>query len=249
MTPTVLKRAEKAWKREVARNKYRRYPHPSQAFGAIGTFHWPVNEWRPDEILGANFEALDPIRMDCSCYVVFVPEKAAFQVMGKADDVKTGLSRLRKTCFQIAAHQIAPIRLYLLHWALDDEVPSHVVLKPYNRTATMSGPPSKETITPSTPMGMGTAFDESRLLSQTSQSERQMYAQLLKVLPNLHYYRASIQMRIRWGTFLATSFKKAKDNTYTLSQYEEMTGESQFAGEVTLEFVSQTVCDLDGTDS
>lgn len=235
MTAATLKRVEKAWKREVARNKYRQYPHPSQSFGAIGTFHWPANEWRPDKILGPNFEALDPIRMDCSCYVVFVSEKAAFHVMGKADDVKTALARLRKTCFQIAARQIAPVRMYLLHWATADELPSHIVLKQYTRPIIMSGQQPTDQVVQSIPRGLGVGDDGSRLVDQTSDNEQRVRDLVLCTLQKLHYYRSSLQMRITFGNFLAISFKKSRENKYTLNEYEDMIAESQFAGEVTQE--------------
>lgn len=99
MTPTLRVRAENRWKREVQRQRFRQHPPLDVAFGAIGTFHWPVKEYAPHEILGANYEPLDPIRIDCSCYVVW--KKNAFQVMGRnMDKVKAALLRLRQTVFR-----------------------------------------------------------------------------------------------------------------------------------------------------
>ena len=134
LTPVLRERAEKAWKKEVKKAKFRQYPPPHQPFGAIGSFHWPVQEYRPDEILGTNYEALDPIRMDCSCYVLFVKDRSIFQVMGKGGDVQKGLLRLRGTCFQIAARQITPLRSYLLHWPNVSHLPGHVRLESYEHT-------------------------------------------------------------------------------------------------------------------
>lgn len=108
-TPVLQERAEKRWKREVQRQRFRQHPPPDMAFGAIGTFHWPVKEYNPQEILGTNYEALDPIRMDCACYVVW--KKNSFQVMGRnMETIKAATLRLRRTVFQIAAKQLPPLR-------------------------------------------------------------------------------------------------------------------------------------------
>ena len=110
MTSALRQRAENRWKREVKRQRYRQHPPMSTAFGAIGMFHWPVNDYNAAEILGTHYEALDPIRMDCECYIVW--KKTGFQVMGKdMDVVKEALLRLKQTVFQIAAKQLPTVRV------------------------------------------------------------------------------------------------------------------------------------------
>lgn len=72
-----------------------------------------MKDYPPQEILGTHYEALDPIRMDCSCYVVW--KNNAFQVMGKSlDRVKAALLRLRQTIFQITAKQLPLVRMYVV---------------------------------------------------------------------------------------------------------------------------------------
>lgn len=110
LTPTLRRREENMWEKNVRRERYRQHPPLDKAFGAIGTFHWPVKEYTPHEILGTNYEALDAIRMDCSSYIVW--KKDSFQIMAmKSDNVKTALMRLKTTVFQIAAKQLAPMRM------------------------------------------------------------------------------------------------------------------------------------------
>ncbi|KAK3720392.1 hypothetical protein LTR37_003803 [Vermiconidia calcicola] len=241
LTPNLQERAEKAWKREVKKQRFRQYPPPGMAFGAIGSFHWPVLEYRPEEVLGMSYEALDPIRMDCSCYVVYRPERSLFQILGSGKDVQEGLLRIRKTCFQIAARQIQPARLYLLHWPDAISVPSHVCLEPYHYpTATMDGLPG-DGKTGNLPRGHGEQDDASRPEKQTGLNEERIRTVLLRTLPKLHYYRGNIQMRVRLGRFLAKQFKMPKDGRYTLDEYESMTRESAFTGHVTQELGDQEI--------
>lgn len=110
MTPVIRQREENRWKREVQRQQYRQYPPPNKAFGAVGTFHWPVKDYSPREILGSSYEALDPILMDCSCYVVW--KKSGFQVMDRnMEKVQEALLRLKQTVFQIAAKQLPTTKM------------------------------------------------------------------------------------------------------------------------------------------
>lgn len=110
MTPALRQREENRWKRMVQKERYRQHPPVNMAFGAIGTFHWPMKDYAPKEILGPNYEALDPIRMSCSCYVVW--QKNAFQIMGKSmEKVKAALLLLKRTIFQIAAKQLPTTRM------------------------------------------------------------------------------------------------------------------------------------------
>ena len=237
LTPVLREREEKRWKKEVTRQRFRQYPPPGKGFGAIGSFHWPVDEFRPEEILGKSCEALDPIRMDCKCYVVFVKDRSIFQVMGKAEAVKEGLLRIRKTGFQIAARQIPPVRTYLLHWPLASTIPSHVALQPYRHMASISEDQTAKAEQSKSPIGEGMHEDESRLEKQTELSEQTVLSSMLLTLRKLHYYRGNIQMRIRLGKFLAKVYIPPEDGVYTLENYEKMTKMSQFTGEVTQEYV------------
>lgn len=82
LLPTQRMSEVKKWHLEVMRQRFRREPPTGMAFGAIGTFHWPVEEYQPHEVLGNSYEALDPIRMDCSCYVIYNQNISGFQVLG-----------------------------------------------------------------------------------------------------------------------------------------------------------------------
>ncbi|KAK5168000.1 uncharacterized protein LTR77_006567 [Saxophila tyrrhenica] len=235
LTPARRVRAENKWAQEVTRQRFRQRPAQHALFGAIGTFHWPVQLYRPEEVLGTSFEALDPIRMDYECYIIFDSERSAFLVHGKAMGVQQALVRIRKTCYQIAARQLSPARLYLLHWADVSKLPSHVVLTPYKSAAVPSGGTEGRPAAMNSPFATGTkdAYDEPQ--EATRISENRIRAVMLRSFPKLHYYRGQIQVRIRLGRFLATLFKKPKDDAYTFEDYRHMITESQFTGEVTQE--------------
>ncbi|KAK0336127.1 hypothetical protein LTR02_014099 [Friedmanniomyces endolithicus] len=241
LTPKLRERAERAWEREVRKQRFRRHPPMDVPFGAIGSFHWPMKEYRPEEILGASHEAFDPIRMDCSCYIVFIAALSLFRVMGKQTEVKASLQRIRQTCFQIAARQCNPVRLYLLHWPDAEQIPLFVYLKTYDAPATSSPELLKDatdTKSRKAPRGDGYGHHDKTLQDaqkQTRSSVERLRNTILATLARLHYYRGHVQMRIRLGTFLANQYMETQDGVYDLDEYESMLQMSQFTGEVTQE--------------
>jgi len=238
LTPKQREREERKWEREVTRQKYRQHPPPGDAFGAIGSFLWPVKEYRPEDILGASFEALDPVRMECSCYVVFEADRSVFRVMGKEADVKVGLMRIRRTCFQIAARQIMPVRLCLLRWDEGFGLPESVGLVPYLLPAVQS--PQGDAVPPHRlmPLAVGSEEDDENVQNateQTAESSERLRSTMVKTLRKLHYYKGCIKMRIRFGTFLVTHWKPPKNERYTMDEYSSLIAESAFTGRVTQE--------------
>ena len=235
LTPVLRTRAEKEWEREVKRHLYRQFPPPSKAFEAIATFHWPVKDYRPEEILGSSYEALDPIRMESKCYVVFDKEQGLFQIMGRADAVQAGLMRLKGTCFQIAARQIPPVERYLLSNGETTSSFKHVVLADYERLQVISGERSGQVKVAHSPRLDNPDSNGSDKFLPNSFITEYLRRTILFTLRNLHYYHGSIQMRIRLGTFLATQYRKTDSGVYPIDDYKGMIRESAFHGEVTQE--------------
>ena len=235
LTDPLRLRAEKRWKKEVKKQRFRQFPPPHKTFEAIGSFYWPVREYKPAEILGSCYEALDPIRMEHECYVVFEDQQGLFNVMGKADSVRQGLLRLRRTFFQIVAQTTPAWELYVLYDA--DRYNGVITLADYERNRAISGELSAKHRVAKSPVGI--ANDESLTSTKLTRfsNEEKVRRSMISTLKKLHYYRGSIQMRVRFGTFLATQYMQAQDGCYAIDQYRMMTQQSAFRGEVTQEYV------------
>lgn len=222
----------------MKKHRFRQFPPPEKAFDAIGSFHWPAEVYKPEEILGSSYEALDPIRMDNKCYVVFNKEQSLFQIMGREESVKAGLMRIRGTYFQIVAHTIGALEINSLPDG--DGYSGNVALKPYERIGIMAkeggsggGAMSRDE---STEGGVACVpLAEDRGVRSNSLSHGIVQRSVLGTLKKLHYYRGSIQMRIRFGTFLATRYMKSPTGVYTIDEYKAMIQQSAFRGEVTQE--------------
>ncbi|KAI6863955.1 hypothetical protein KC338_g5692 [Hortaea werneckii] len=234
--PLKRRESELKWRKEVQRQTYRQDPPPGKGFEAIGSFHWPIDECRPDEVLGSSYEALDPIRMDCSCHITFHAGLGVFRVAGTASQVKAGLRRLLLTCFQITARQVLPVRKYLLRWP-QETVPAYLYLEQYYHPVSLTKggmPLTKHGRSP-----RGEYLDEdarpARAAMETAVNTRRVRNMIISMLDRLYYFRGSIQMRIRLGTLLLKQYKPPTDDLYDLDEYERMTDESQFQAGVTQE--------------
>lgn len=228
---------EKRWRREVKKQKYRQAPPLGTAFGAIATFHWPIDEYRPEEVLGRNYEALDPIRMDCACYIIFERNMSVFQLLGEIRPVKRALLRMRVICYQVAARQLTPVRMYLLHFP-GESVSRNVSLTQYEHALVLDSTDEASGQLGQSPHGEGLVLNEvlkKRFATKSSRNVKHIQQCLANIMPRLHYYRGHIELRIRLGRFLATRYMRPEEDVYSLEEYQDMIQQSQFAGEVTTE--------------
>lgn len=229
LTPALRARAEKKFERETKMETYRQHPEPGLKFSAIGSFLWPVQEYRPAEVLGKAYEALDPIRVDTRCYIVFRAERVCFEIMSRSKDLERGcqnvqdaLLRLRATCFQIAARQIVPIKAFLLQWKEADlgHVPSHVKLEVYHHP---------QPITSTSPGRIGKS-----LRSQGSNTDsgalqlaehlpfinaKKLRESIMTLLGKLRYFRGSVLMRIRLGEVALCPFNMSSSDININGRY------------------------------
>lgn len=230
--------AEKKWIQEVRRQRFRQSPPLGTAFGAIGTFHWPMKDYQPNEVLGNSYEALDIIRMGCSCYIIFAPESSGFHVLGEESNVKSALIRMRKAYFQIAARQIASVRKYILNFGNAEEIHSHVTLESYQHIKRID--PSAATAqvhlgkSPQSQGKIVSRSTEQQMLETSIRDVKIAGKKIMLTIAKLHYYRGHLRFRIRLGTFLATHYRTGTQD-YMINDFDDMIEQSQFAGEVTPE--------------
>lgn len=242
LLPQQRKSEEKKWHREVMRQRFRRAPPLGSQFGAIGYFHWPVKEGQPHELLGNSYVAFDPIRMECSSYVVFDQTVPGFQVMGETNAVKEALLRIRKACFQITARQVAPVKKYFLHLSeAESEIPTHVTLEQYERIKRIAArnitiPQDHPGCSPRGQVEIDLEPEEEQQTHEASTRDAKIAGKtIMRMIAKLHYYRGQLRFRIRLGTFLATHYRATEDGSYSVGEFRDMLQRSQFVGEVTPE--------------
>jgi hypothetical protein len=240
LTPAQRDEAERQWRRDVQKEKYRQHPPFDMPHHSIGHFHWPDDEeCRPDEVWGKSYEALDPIRMGCDCYVVWIADELAFRVMGQIEDVKCALQRIRMAYFQVVARDIGPVNLHVLRVPEGSCLPDRV---PRERYCDSLGSTTFGNVQPTAllaPMGKSKKCSQSQQQSLRKQAEIQalhVKHLITNALSQLHYFRGRLELRFRLGRLLLERVvEPPAHGAYMLDDYLRMTEASLFKARVTEE--------------
>ncbi len=209
-----------------------------------GTFEWPADIHRPEQVLGKSLEELDSIRMEHHCYISYDPSSNIIKVMGNnPTNVQKALIKVRGTYFEVVARGTETPTRYLLAPLTGNSNGAYVKLVPYGEnTGTATGvldvKPNK--IPKVTPQIRGSQVDTEEhsnsfdTAGEAAQRNSATIEHAISVsLQNLCYYRGHIKMRARLGTFLLTRYRNKEHQT--LAQFETMMKDSQVIGEVTQE--------------
>jgi hypothetical protein len=222
---------------EVQKQKFRQRPPDEMPHHSIGHFHWPDDDFRPDEVWGKTYEALDPIRIDCNCYVVWIQELAMFRVMGEIEDVKCALHRIRMAFFQVTDRDIGPVHLHVLRVPEGACMPDRVAREPYHDPLGSTTFGNVHSAWLLVPMINGQKCSRSQQQSFQKQAEVQAIQVkhlVTNALKQLHYYRGRLELRFRLGRLLLERvIEPQAHGTYMRDEYLEMTKEPQFGARVT----------------
>lgn len=203
-----------------------------------GRFKWPQQEYPPRDIFGNSTEALDSIRVECGCYVIYDANTGYFKFMGEKENVMMAMLRVKLTYLQLVARQTRLSKTYLLRWKDPEEVSERVCVADYQRTR-LCGPTKGQPLDSSkTPRGLGHVFrsvngtgTEEQLRTLAKKVKDHCMATIIK----LQYYNAHLSFQVRLGTMLLQRYQEVPKGGYTLEDFEKMIADPSFEGTVTQE--------------
>ncbi|KZF26310.1 hypothetical protein L228DRAFT_235398 [Xylona heveae TC161] len=206
---------------DASRQKYKQSPCMTETFKFIGYFHWPVEEIRPESILGKSFEAFDHIRMH-----------AAFKVLSQTfNELDVALSRIRGTLCEIMTRSNRPVTLYLVAPPSVEAVRTEVELEERKMgLSRLSGVVPRLTGPKLSKTDQYTWVSlRPKLAAANAKLLRKATSDCLRTLK---FYRGHISMRVRFGTLFLSSYRKAKADRHGLMEFLEMMKCVQVAGEL-----------------
>lgn len=246
MTPAMRAQQEERWQQDVSRRTFQQTPPASMCFAAIGSYHWPVEICRAQDVLGPSLEALDPIRMTYSCYVSLDESGDIIQVFSQAShtNVDKALLAIRVAHAQTRARCLEPLRRYHILSRVtsptDSQADSYTVkLQAYRQRCRKRDGEAVPDVTRRAPRII--RKDIPNLCGGLNNGEvglsviEQFQSDIMSVLQILQYYRGNVTLRLRLGVFLATRCKECGPEGWSLNEFQNMTKESQFRGIVTEE--------------
>ncbi|KAI9655073.1 MAG: hypothetical protein M1829_000706 [Trizodia sp. TS-e1964] len=212
-----------------AKEKFRRVPDQNEHFPHQGFFLWPSSDFRPDVILGRNFEALDTIRSTNRCYITFNPNNSTFAIMSQAASCIQGALRgIRVTLCEITTRSARQTRLYLVEpspFHLAREEVELFAVQPSNASSNRQQP-AIPTVTPGfvgekMPEANQKAW-ENLCESIFKGNEECLTNAVTATLKHIRYFRGHVRMRVRFGRLLLNSYKKAEDSRMSTENFINM---------------------------
>jgi len=202
------KRAQAAIKKKAELQRFQQVPAKGQLFDCTGTFLWPVEEVRPQDILGDGLEALDPVRMDYKCHIIFDDQRSVFKILtNRIASVKQTLPRIEGIMKEYVARTYRPIIRYYIEPPAPPAHRRDIKIVPSQSSGSVAGAPQIPTLT-------GNALEPDARVNWlklsahlVAQSNRGVEDALRKTIPNLVFYRGRVRIRVHFGTFGLTVFR------------------------------------------
>lgn len=206
-TEEAAKILDRQLQEQAMKHKYQKIPDKSLSFKFVGYYLWPVDEIRPEYLLGPSFEAFDPLRMSFNSYILFDAKLEAFKVMAdQAEGVEQAMLRIGGAFKEFIARSNAATTVYMVERPHELSVPKDVkmVKKPLS--------PSEHAQVPSL---AGNRVEPSELAKLSGDmkpvEEEQLFSfheQIEKGLNRLRFFRGRVRMRVLLGTFALTAYRR-----------------------------------------
>lgn len=181
-------------------------------YGFTGAFLWPVEEVRPEEFLGDSLEALDPIRFEYKCHIVFDNQVSAFKIFtDDPESVRKTMLRITGVMREYTAKYTTRNSRRVVDYVI--EPPSPFAMR--KDIKIVPGPTTDLGISSGKiPLLTGDILETIAYDSWLEQSRRmnvqnihRIEQDLRKAIPLLPYYRGNVRMRIQYGTFELTTLR------------------------------------------
>lgn len=215
------KMIQKKMLKEAAIQKFQQVPEAGKRFEFTGTFLWPMDEVRPEDILGSSLEAFDPIRFQYQCHIVFDNKEACFKIMtSDLKSVETTNSRIEGTMKEYVARCNRRIIENLVE-------PPNVLAIREDIKVSKSGPSFGSATAPSgIPMLTGQALDSDkcatwvkRAAEMTVKNSSRIEQALRRSILDLPFYRGQVHMRVHFGTFALTVYRSQGEEPYPFEDF------------------------------
>ncbi|KAK6353770.1 hypothetical protein TWF730_008197 [Orbilia blumenaviensis] len=222
---------EAATKQERQREERNRYRVPSkndEIFPYSGAFAWPQTEVNPADVLGMNYESLDPVRHDNGVYIVYSSKRQCFRVLGfNQESIDRSLDRIFVVFCEIAARNrpqiqytlIQPPKVYCPQIAMDTEHGLGSVIDAYKPSFDSVG---VEPRLANNGTMSGEANWEAKRQTLALANESYIRSALDYCLKDLNYLRMYAKLRVYFGSFILFGYRRPERVLHATDEFMEM---------------------------
>ncbi|KAK6510394.1 hypothetical protein TWF506_009504 [Arthrobotrys conoides] len=220
-----------ATKQEKEQQEKSRYKLPSkndENFPFTGAFAWPQTEVNPGDVLGMNYESLDPVRHDNGVYIVYSYKRHCFRVLGYTQEsIDKALDRIYVVFCEIAARNrpqiqytlIQPPRVYCPQVSMDSEHGLGRIIDAYK--------PSYDSVGVEARLADDGTLDhepnwEAKRQTLSLANDSYIRAALDNCLKDLNYLRMYAKLRIYFGSLILFGYRRPKYTLHAAEEFMEM---------------------------
>ena len=191
---------------------FQRVPESGRTYGFTGAFLWPVEEVSPEELLGGSLEALDTIRFQFKCHIVFDNHTSAFKIFtNDPGSVEKTMLRITGIMKEYTAKFTTRNSRRIVDYVI--ELPSPSTMR--KDVKILPGPTTNSAIfAGKIPLLTGKVLEREAYDSWITKSKlikvqnsHRIEQNLCKAIQLLPYYRGKLRMRIQYGTFELTTLR------------------------------------------
>jgi hypothetical protein len=202
--------------REVKRQEYQKAPPPNMTFNCTGYFLWPVDEIRPEELLGPSFEAFDQIRMFHLSYIVFDNQNSVFKIMSdNMNAVMQAIKRIQGTMKEYVARSSQEIVLHVIEAPSSADMRKEIKTSGGLRGTSLEGARIPLLTGPGLQQNEIVQWEIQKKMMVDEQFEKTRIA-IRKGLSRIRYYRGRLRMRVLLGTFALTTFRRLPEGVSSI---------------------------------
>ncbi|KAF3917070.1 hypothetical protein ABW20_dc0100967 [Dactylellina cionopaga] len=225
-----------------------RSPHsPEEIFPYTGAFAWPQKEVNPGDVLGMNYESLDPIRLELEVYIVYSSKRQCFRILGyDHESIQKALDRIYFVFCEIAARNrpqiqytiVSPPPKFLPQVFLDKDHGMDDLLEPYKPAPDSVGVECCLADDGTMPHD---ANWEARSKILRLANECYIKSALDGCLKDVFYLRMYAKLRVYFGTLILFGYKRPKFSRHGLEEYIDMMRAKLSRGELIRHFGSNAI--------
>ncbi|SLM39900.1 hypothetical protein LPUS_10560 [Lasallia pustulata] len=234
-TDKMRREHDRKMQAEALRQKYRKAPKDGVAFATMGSFLWPPEEdFRPDELLGPSYEAFDPIRTYCECYITFESRTSLFKVMSdKPQAVQDALRRIGFAVCEFTTRKGRPMEIYLVEPPTLMMARANVMLRPMaTHDIGANADRADQSRVPVVPILIGTPLPQLELTQWAEKrpalllaNEKRIRSAILDCISSMRFYRGRVCMRVHFGIFALTQYRQpGKESSIPYEQFSKDMG-------------------------
>ncbi|KAK4693423.1 hypothetical protein P7C71_g3972, partial [Lecanoromycetidae sp. Uapishka_2] len=210
---TKYKALQKKMMKDAAIQRFQQVPEAGKSYPFNGSFIWPVDEIRPEDILGSSCEAFDPIRFQHQCHILFDNKEECFKVM--TDDPKSveqTLLRIEGTMKEYVAKSSRRVIEHLIEPPDESVTRKDIKMEEGPSFGSSAANARIPVLTGETLNSVEQTAWVERAAELELENHRRTEHALLRCIPNLVFYRGQVHMRVHFGKFALTVYKTSGDS-------------------------------------